>query len=42
MDDWLAEQITLLGIPIQNWVLVTLALILVAALINIGEKSEGG
>lgn len=42
MDDWLVGQINLLGIPVQNWMLVTLALALVAALINIAENSEGG
>jgi hypothetical protein len=40
MDDWLVRQVTLLGIPFQNWMVVTLALILIAALINISEKSR--
>lgn len=42
MDDWLVQQITLVGIPVQNWMLVTFALILVAALIKIAENSKGG
>ncbi len=43
MDDWLARQFTtLLGIPFYNWMLVTFALILIAALINLGENKRGG
>lgn len=38
VDDWLTRQVTLLGIPFQNWMVVTFALVLIAALINIGEK----
>ena len=38
MDDWLLKQVTLLGIPFQNWMVVTLALILIAMLINKGES----
>jgi hypothetical protein len=40
MDDWLVRQVTLLGIPFQQWMVVTFALILVASLINIGEHSD--
>ena len=39
MDDWLVTQITLLGIPFQNWMVVTFVLMLIAALINIGERN---
>jgi hypothetical protein len=42
MDDWLARHIMLLGIQFQNWMVVTLALILIAALIKLGETSRGG
>ena len=38
MSDWLTEQITFLGIPFQNWMVVALALILIATLINLGER----
>jgi hypothetical protein len=38
MNDWLVKPITLLGIPFQNWMVVTLMLILIASLINLGEK----
>jgi hypothetical protein len=38
MDDWLVGHITLLSIPFQNWMVVTLMLILIASLINLGEK----
>jgi hypothetical protein len=38
MDNWLMKQVTLAGIPMQNWMVVTLALILVATLINIAER----
>jgi hypothetical protein len=38
MDSWLAAQSTLLGIPFQNWMVVTLVLALIAALINVWEK----
>jgi heme/copper-type cytochrome/quinol oxidase subunit 1 len=37
VDDWLARQINLLDIPLQNWMVVTFALMLIAALINLGE-----
>ncbi|WP_276328138.1 hypothetical protein [Bradyrhizobium erythrophlei] len=37
MDDWLIDQVTLIGIPFQNWMMVTFVLILIAALINVGE-----
>ena len=42
MDDWLARHIMLLGIQLQNWMVVALALILVAALIKLGETSRRG
>ena len=42
MDDWLVWHITLLGIPFQNWTVVTVALILIAALIKLGESSRRG
>ena len=42
MDDWLVRQITLAGIPFQNWMVVTLVLVLVAALIRLGESSRRG
>jgi hypothetical protein len=38
MDDWLVRHSTLLSIPFQNWMVVTLVLILIASLINLGEK----
>jgi hypothetical protein len=38
MNDWLARHITLLGVPFQNWMVVTLMLILIASLINLGKK----
>jgi hypothetical protein len=38
MDDWLVRHVTLLGIPFQNWMVVTLVLILIASLIDLGEK----
>jgi hypothetical protein len=38
MDDWLVRHITLLSIPFQNWMVLTLVLILIASLINLGEK----
>ena len=38
MDDWLVGHITLLSIPSQNWMVVTLMLILIASLINLGKK----
>ena len=42
MDDWLTGQVSLLGIPFYNWMVVTLALVLIAALINLGETNRGG
>jgi hypothetical protein len=38
--DWLMEQVTLLGIvtPFQNWMVVSLTLVLISVLINRGEK----
>jgi hypothetical protein len=38
LHDWLTEQVTFLGIPFQNWMIVTLALMLIALLINMGER----
>jgi hypothetical protein len=38
VDDWLFRQITLLGIPFQNWMVITFALILIGTLINMGER----
>jgi hypothetical protein len=38
MDEWLVRHITFLSIPLQNWMVVTLVLILIASLINLGEK----
>jgi hypothetical protein len=38
LRDWLTDQVTFFGIPFQNWMIVTLALMLVAALINLGER----
>jgi hypothetical protein len=38
LRDWLTEQVTFLGIPFQNWMIVTLALMLIAILINMGER----
>lgn len=37
-EDWLVRQVTVLDIPFQNWMVVALALILIAALINLGER----
>jgi hypothetical protein len=38
VDDWLVKQVTLLGIPFENWMVVALALMLIAVIINIGER----
>lgn len=38
MDDWLVQQVTLLGLPVQNWVIVNAARVLIAALINFWES----
>jgi len=38
MDDWLVDQISLLGLQFQNWMVVTVALVLIATLINIAER----
>jgi hypothetical protein len=38
VDDWLGKQFTLLGIPFQNWMVVTLAIIVIAVLIVKGER----
>ena len=38
MHDWLIERFTLLGIPFQNWMVVALAIIIIAVLIAKGEK----
>jgi len=39
MGVWMAEQFTLLGLPFQNWMIVTVAMIVIAALIS---KIENG
>ena len=36
--DWLLTQVTVLGVPFQNWMVVTLALVLIATIINLGER----
>jgi hypothetical protein len=36
--DWLTDRFTLLGIPFQNWMVVALAIIIIAALIAKGER----
>jgi hypothetical protein len=38
LHDWLTERFTFLGIPFQNWMVVAFALMLIAALINMGER----
>jgi hypothetical protein len=38
LHDWLTDPITFLGIPLQNWMIVTFALMLLAALVNILDK----
>jgi hypothetical protein len=38
LHDGLTEQVTFLGIPFQNWMVVALALILIAIIINRGER----
>jgi hypothetical protein len=38
LDDWLLGHVTFLGIPFENWMVVTLVLALIAALINAAEK----
>jgi hypothetical protein len=38
VDDWLVRQVTLLGVQFENWMIVTLVLALIAALINVSEK----
>jgi hypothetical protein len=40
MDDWLVRHITLLSIPFQNWMVVTLVLILIASLINVASQCQ--
>jgi len=40
MDDWVVEQVSVLGIRFQNWMVVIFVLALVAALINVVEKSR--
>jgi hypothetical protein len=34
MGVWMAEQFVLLGLPFQNWMIVTVAMIVIAALIS--------
>jgi len=36
--DWLVKQFTILGIPFQNWMVVALAMIIIAVLIAKGER----
>jgi hypothetical protein len=36
--DWLTDRFELLGIPFQNWMVVVLAIIVIALLINGGER----
>jgi hypothetical protein len=38
VDDWLVRQVTLLGIPFQNWIFIAFALMLIAALINMAKN----
>jgi hypothetical protein len=38
VHDWLTDRFTLLGIPFQNWMVVALALIRIAMIIDIGER----
>jgi hypothetical protein len=38
VDDWMARQFTLLGIPFQNWMVVAIAMIIIAVLITRGER----
>jgi hypothetical protein len=38
VDNWLVTQVTLFGIQFQNWMVVTFALILIATLVNLGER----
>jgi len=38
MGDWLAEQFTLMGLTFQNWMIVTVTLIVIAALISTMEN----
>lgn len=40
MDIWLIQHVTFLGIiPMQNWMLVSFAIALIAALFNVAEMS---
>jgi hypothetical protein len=39
VDDWLVTQGTYLGIPFQNWMVVSLALVLAAVLIAVWERN---
>jgi hypothetical protein len=38
-EEWLVERFTLLGVSFQNWMVVTLAMIVIAVLIWKGENS---
>jgi hypothetical protein len=38
LHGWLTERFTLLGIPFQNWMVIALALIIIAVLIAKGER----
>jgi hypothetical protein len=37
-EEWLVRHVTILGVPFQNWMLITFVLILVGVLINWGER----
>jgi hypothetical protein len=38
VEDWLVEHFTFLGIPLQNWMVVAFATILIAVLITRSQK----
>jgi hypothetical protein len=38
LRDWLTEQVTFLGIPFQNLMIVIFGVILIATIINLGER----
>lgn len=38
VEDWLIKPIMLVGVPLQNWMIVTFTLMLIAALINVSER----
>jgi hypothetical protein len=37
MEDWLVDQVMFLGLQFQNWMVITVVLVLLATLINIVE-----